>query len=266
MKKYPIPKIVKQKGKEPLFCLTGYDAFHASLLNRSAVQMILVGDTLGMVIQGQESTIPVTVDDIIYHSRIIVRNAPNKLVIADMPFGSIGVSLAEDLRQCIRVFKESGVGALKIEGAATWVLEIIQRLQELGIPVMGHIGFQPQSVHLNGYRIEGKTQESRTRLLREAKALEKVGIFGIVLECIIEEVAQEITKELRIPTIGIGSGKAVDGQVLVLLDLLGMTEGHLPSFVRKYANFYETAQAAIEQWMSDVKLGNYPSVQETYQK
>jgi 3-methyl-2-oxobutanoate hydroxymethyltransferase len=259
-----VPRLSRQKGKRKLTCLTGYDAFHARLLNASSVDMILVGDTLGLMVQGHESTLPVTLDEMIYHTRIVARCAPEKLVIADMPFGSIQRNVARNVENCVRVFKESGAGAIKIEGAMPQIQETVRQLTYLGVPVVGHIGFQPQSVHLSGYKIDGKDDERRQRLQAEASQLQDAGCFAIVLECVLGDVAQQLTEQLQLLTIGIGSGQGVDAQVLVLHDLLGMTEGRLPSFVRQYAEFRQLGQEAIERWIHDVQQGAYPNEQETY--
>ncbi|MGK5092683.1 3-methyl-2-oxobutanoate hydroxymethyltransferase [Deltaproteobacteria bacterium TL4] len=266
MKKKSIPKFMRAKGQEKLICLTAYDAFQAALLNASEVDLILIGDTLGHVVQGNNSTIPVTLDEIIYHSRIVARNAPDTLVVADMPFGSVGVSVEETMRQCIHTIKQSGVGAVKMEGTSKAILEAIPRLNEIGVPVMGHIGFQPQSVNVyGGNKIDGKTDDDRKRLLDDAQLLMEAGVFSLVLECVIENVAKEITETISIPTIGIGSGRYVDGQILVIHDLLGMTIGKLPSFIRKYADLFEVAKEAVQHWTEDVKNVRYPSEGETYQ-
>lgn len=266
MKPILIPKLLRRKGQEKLTCLTGYDAFHATVLNESDVDMILVGDTLGLMVQGHDSTLPVTLEEIIYHARIVARCAPSKLVIADMPFGSLQADVALNVEHCVRVFKESGAGALKMEGATSEILETIRHLQPLGVPVCGHIGFQPQSVHLSGYKVDGKTDSAEQRLLEEAQQLQEAGCFGIVLECVIGDVAERITQSVRMLTIGIGSGSGVDAQVLVLHDLLGMTSGRLPSFVRKYAELRQTALQAVQEWVGDVRQQSYPNAQESYQR
>ncbi len=265
MKKYSIPRLVKTKGKRKLVCLTAYDVFSATMIQESSVDMILVGDTLGHVIQGRQSTLPVTLEHIIYHADIVVRNAPDRLVIADMPFGSFGVSTEETVRHCVHVMKESGAGAVKMEGTDASILESIAQLNRIGVPVMGHLGFRPQSVNVYGYKIDGKTDDDANRLIEEAQALAEAGVFAMVLECVIEEVAQKITESVPVLTIGIGSGRYTDGQVLVFHDILGMTQGRLPSFVRQYANLSEVAQQAIENWAEDVRNSQYPSDQEIYQ-
>ena len=265
MKQILIPKLLRRKGQGKLTCLTGYDAFHATILDESSVDMILVGDTLGLMVQGHDSTLPVTLEEIIYHARIVTRCAPTKLVLADMPFGSLQADVALNVEQSIRVFKDSGAGALKMEGATSEILTTIQHLTPLGVPVCGHIGFQPQSVHLSGYKIDGKTLPDQQRLLEEAQRLQDAGCFAIVLECIVDEVAKLITQSVDMLTIGIGSGLGVDVQVLVLHDLLGMTTGKMPSFVRQYAQLQRTALAAVNDWVDDVRSLNYPSLGESYQ-
>ena len=265
MKQILIPKLLHHKGQEKLTCLTGYDAFHANILDESSVDMILVGDTLGLMVQGHDSTLPVTLEEIIYHARIVTRCAPTKLVIADMPFGSLQADVALNVEQSIRVFKDSGAGALKIEGATPEILTTTRHLTPMGVPVCGHIGFQPQSVHLSGYKIDGKTLPDQHRLLEEAQRLQDAGCFAIVLECVVDEVAEQITRSVDMLTIGIGSGPGVDAQVLVLHDLLGMTNGRMPSFVRQYAQLRQIALAAVNEWVDDVRSLDYPSQDKSYQ-
>ncbi|MBF0237215.1 MAG: 3-methyl-2-oxobutanoate hydroxymethyltransferase [SAR324 cluster bacterium] len=265
MKKIGVPQIVQAKGNEKLLCLTAYDAFSATMVGQSDVHMILVGDSLGHVIQGKNTTIGVSMEHIIYHSGIVVQNAPEKFIIADMPFGSVGVSVEETVRHCMEVFKASGASAVKLEGTSPAILQAVPLLNDIGVPVMGHLGFRPQSVHVyGGYKVDGKSDTDRTRLMDEAAKLEEAGVFSIVLECVTEEVAQDVTKQLKIPTIGIGSGRFVDGQVLVFHDLLGMTTGKVPSFVRRYASLAESAREGIHKWLEDVQGGNYPAEKELY--
>ena len=265
MKQILIPKLLRRRGQEKLTCLTGYDAFHATMLEESPVDMILVGDTLGLMVQGHDSTLPVTLEEIIYHARIVTRCAPTKLVIADMPFGSLQADVALNVEQSIRVFKDSGSGALKIEGATSEILTTTRHLTPMGVPVCGHIGFQPQSVHLSGYKIDGKTLPDQHRLLEEAQRLQDAGCFAIVLECVVDEVAEQITRSVDMLTIGIGSGPGVDAQVLVLHDLLGMTNGRMPSFVRQYAQLRQIALAAVNEWVDNVRSLDYPGPDESYQ-
>ena len=265
MKQILIPKLLRRKGQGKLTCLTGYDAFHATILDESSVDMILVGDTLGLMVQGHDSTLPVTLEEIIYHARIVTRCATTKLVLVDMPFGSLQADVALNVEQSIRVFKDSGAGALKMEGANSEILTTIRHLTPMGVPVCGHIGFQPQSVHLSGYKIDGKTLPDQQRLLEEAQRLQDAGCFAIVLECVVDEVAELITQSVDMLTIGIGSGPGVDVQVLVLHDLLGMTTGRMPSFVRQYAQLQKIALAAVKEWVDDVHSLDYPSQGESYQ-
>lgn len=192
MKKYNLKNILNKKGKEKIVCITAYDAFFAQLLEQLSIDMILVGDSLGNVFQGQEGTIPVKKEDIIYHGKIVAKQAPSKHVIADMPFGSFGISIEETVKNCMDIFKVSGVESVKMEGSNPIILESIRRLKDIGIPVMGHIGFQPQSVNLyGGYRIAGKTEQDELRLLNEANDLYEAGCFSIVLECVIEKAAKK---------------------------------------------------------------------------
>ena len=266
MSKYNIPRLLEKKGTQKVICMTAYEVFSAQLLNESAVDLILVGDSLGHVIQGKQSTVPVTLEEMIYHCTIVSQNAPTKTVIGDLPFGAVGISVQETVKNCVRLFKESGIQAVKMEGASEIILESIRRLLDLGVPVMGHIGLQPQSVNVyGGYKVQGRTDEIGKQLLEQAHALAQAGVFGMVLECVVEKVALQITEEIPSLTIGIGSGQYTDGQVLVTQDVLGMLPGRVPSFVRKYANIFQSAQEAIGAWMADVKSGEYPSVKERYE-
>lgn len=262
---YLIPQLIQQKGKRVLSCLTAYDVFTASLLSQSSVDMILVGDSLAHVVQGKNSTISVTLEQMIYHAQIVVAHAKNKLVIVDMPFGSFGITTHDTVINATRLFKESGAGAIKLEGASSSNLDAIQQLNAIGVPVMGHIGLQPQSVHVyGGYKIAGKTEDHEQRLLEEARALSAAGAFALVLECVVSEVSQRITQAIPILTIGIGAGPYVDGQVLVLPDLLGMTTGKAPKFVRRYASLWEEASGFIKIWIQEVEQNRYPNHDESY--
>jgi 3-methyl-2-oxobutanoate hydroxymethyltransferase len=237
-------------GKAPLQMLTCYDYQNARMLDQAGVDMILVGDSLGNVILGHETTVPVTIEEMTIFSSAVKRGAKNTFTIADLPFGSY--SLFEDgVRNAISLFQKSKVEAIKLEGARPIHLEIIKRLIETGIPVMGHIGLTPQSVHeLGGYYTHGKNESDAKRLLDEARALEKAGVFSIVLECVTKEVSKSITDALNIPTIGIGSGQGVDGQVLVLNDLLRIGPDAPPKFCTPIANLFETKKNLIEEYLT----------------
>jgi 3-methyl-2-oxobutanoate hydroxymethyltransferase len=217
-----------------------------------------------MVVLGHESTLPVTLDEMLHHARAVRRGTKHALVVADMPFGSYHSDTAESLRNAVRFVKEAGVEAVKVEGGERR-LELIARLTEAEIPVMGHVGLTPQSVNaLGGYRVQGKTVDSAEQLLRDARAVEAAGAFAIVLEAVPRELATQITRELRIPTIGIGAGPDCDGQILVVHDLLGLTFDPTPKFARKYANVSEVISNAVREYCDDVRSGSFPSDAESY--
>jgi len=245
-------------------CLTAYDYPTARLLDEAGVDVILVGDSLGMVVLGYDSTLPVTVDEMLHHARAVRRGTKRALLVVDMPFGSYHSDTAESLRNAVRFVKEASVEAVKVEGGERR-LELIARLTEAEIPVMGHIGLTPQSVNaLGGYRVQGKTADSAEQLLRDARAVEAAGAFAVVLEAVPRELAAQITRELRIPTIGIGAGPDCDGQILVVNDLLGLTFEQTPKFARQYANLGEAISGAVRQYCEDVRSGGFPSDAESY--
>lgn len=239
----------KNEQNRALQMLTCYDFQTAQMLNETELDLILVGDSLGNVVLGFETTIEVTIDMMTLFSAAVKRGAPDKFVIADLPFGSYS-SLKTGLDNSIKLFQKTNVEALKLEGAYPHELRLIERLTQIGIPVMGHIGLTPQSVHeLGGYYTHGKDEISKHKLINEAKALESAGCFSIVLECVEEKLATEITKEVKIPTIGIGSGNNTDGQVLVINDLLHMGKNDPPKFCTPIANHYEEKRKLIEKYL-----------------
>ncbi|MGZ3786966.1 MAG: 3-methyl-2-oxobutanoate hydroxymethyltransferase [Bacteriovorax sp.] len=239
----------QQKANRSLQMLTCYDFQTAGLLNETSLDLILVGDSLGNVILGYENTIEVTVDTMVLFSKAVKRGASKKFVIADLPFGSYA-SMELGLANSIRLFQQSGVEALKLEGAFPFQLELIERLTQIGIPVMGHIGLTPQSVHeQGGYFTHGKNISEQEKLMKEALALEAAGCFSIVLECVEENLAKRITQSLKIPTIGIGSGPETDGQVLVINDLLHLGKNDPPKFCKPIANLYETKKQLITEYL-----------------
>jgi 3-methyl-2-oxobutanoate hydroxymethyltransferase len=239
----------KEKAGRSLQMLTCYDYQTAQLLNDSKLDLILVGDSLGNVVLGYENTIEVTIDTMALFSKAVKKGAPSKFVIADLPFGSYA-SMELGLSNAIKLFQQSGVEALKLEGAYPYQLELIERLTQIGIPVMGHIGLTPQSVHeQGGYYVHGKNETSKEKLLKEALALEAHGCFSIVLEFVEENLAEEITKKLKIPTIGIGSGTSTSGQVLVINDLLHLGKIDPPKFCKPIANLYEVKKQLIEEYL-----------------
>jgi 3-methyl-2-oxobutanoate hydroxymethyltransferase len=259
----PALRAAKEKG-EKMVCLTAYDYPTARIVDEAGVEIILVGDSIGNVIYGYGNTIPVTLDEVLSALKAVKRGASRALLVADMPYGSYHVSTEETLHNALRFMKEGGAEAVKLEGGKNRV-DLVKRLVDAEIPVMAHIGLTPQSVHkLGGYRVQGKTTEAAQRLIEEAKILEEAGAFSIVLELVPREIAAIVTKELKISTVGIGAGAACDIQVLVLHDLIGMTFGRQPRFVRQYANIREVMSEAITKWMEDVKNGNYPSEGESY--
>lgn len=239
----------KEKANRTLQMLTCYDYQTAQLLNETALDLILIGDSLGNVILGYENTIEVSVDTMVLFSKAVKRGAPNKFVIADLPFGSYA-SMELGLANSIKLFQQSGVEALKLEGAFPYQLELIKRLTQIGIPVMGHIGLTPQSVHeQGGYFTHGKDLDEQEKLMKEALALEEAGCFSIVLECVEENLAQKITKKLSVPSIGIGSGSNTDGQVLVINDLLHLGKNDPPKFCKPIANLHETKKQLINEYL-----------------
>jgi 3-methyl-2-oxobutanoate hydroxymethyltransferase len=245
-------------NNEPIVMLTAYDYPSAKLAETASVDMILVGDSLGMVVLGYDSTIPVTVDDMIHHTKAVRRGAPNTFVVTDMPFMSYHISKEEALRNAQRIMQEAGANAVKVEGADQ-VLEVIAALTQAGVPVVAHLGLTPQSVGvLGGYKVQGKDAESARKLMEDAKRCEQAGAIALVLECVPKQLAAAVTKELSIPTIGIGAGDETDGQVLVFHDVLGYGVERVPKFVKKYANIQETIVQALTSYVAEVKLRQFP--------
>jgi len=254
---------MKQRG-ERITMLTAYDATFARLLDESRVDILLVGDSLGMVIQGNETTLPVTLDDMIYHTRAVARGARRAQVVGDMPFMSYQASIEQALVHAGRLIKEGGASAVKLEGGAQHA-ELVSRLVGCGIPVMGHIGLTPQSFHqMGGFKIQGREDGGAERLIADAKALEAAGAYSLVLEGIPVEIAERITAEISIPTIGIGAGAGCDGQVLVIYDLLGMDDEFKPKFVRRYEHLAMRIRTAVDAYVADVKDGTFPNEAESF--
>ena len=245
-------------------CLTAYDFPTARLLDDAGVDILLVGDSVGMVVLGYDSTLPVTVDEMLHHVKAVRRGTKHALLVADMPYGSYHASIEESVHTALRFIKEGGAEAVKVEGGERRI-ELIARLVEAEIPVMGHVGLTPQSVNaLGGFKVQGRSEEAAQQVLRDARAVESAGAFSIVLESLPREVAARITAELKIPTIGIGAGPDCDGQVLVLHDMLGLTDGHTPKFARRYANLGEIIARAATEFCDDVQSGRFPSDDESY--
>lgn len=265
MKRIRVPdlKAMKQRG-EKIAMLTAYDATMTRLLDRAGLDVLLVGDSLGMVLQGYETTLPVTLDAMVYHTQAVSRGAKRALVVADMPFLTYQVSVSDAVRNAGRLMQEGGAHAVKIEGGRP-VVETVRRLVEIGIPVMGHLGLTPQAVHqLGGFRQQAKLTQDAQRLLEDAKALESGGAFAIVLESIPAEVAKTVTRELTIPTIGIGAGPFCDGQVLVCYDALGITQEGVPSFVKRYADIGGMIVEAAKAYAADVKQNTAPALDRSH--
>lgn len=248
-----------KRREQPIVAMTAYDVQFARLLEEGGVDLILVGDSLGQVVLGHDSTIPVTVDDMIHHARAVTRGAGSTFVVVDMPFLSYQVSTEEALRNAGRILKKAGVQAVKLEGGDARTCETVRALVTAGIPVMGHLGLTPQSVHaLGGYRVQGRTDEDAARLRREARALEEAGVFGIVLELLPADLAEEISTSLTVPTIGIGAGPGCDGQVLVVYDALGFNPDFTPRFLKRFAELHEAALDGVRRYAEEVRGGSYP--------
>lgn len=257
--KLTIPQVKELKAKGKKFTLvTAYDVLIASIIDKTPIEMILVGDSMGMVVFGYNSTVPVTMDDIIHHTKPVVHGAPGTFVVGDMPFGSYNVSVEDAIRNANRIMKEGGADAVKLEGGKN-VAHIVEAMVNGGIPVMGHIGLTPQTAaQLGGFKVQGKDAEAAKQLLEDAKALEKAGAFAIVLECLPSPVAKMITKELSIPTMGIGAGIDCDAQVLVTQDLLGMFDRFVPKFVKQYAKLNGQMVDALNEFYNEVQDGAFP--------
>jgi len=259
----PALREAKEKG-EKLVCLTAYDYPTARIVDEAGVDIILVGDSMGNVIHGYGNTIPVTLDEICSATKAVKRGSNRALIVADMPYGSFHTGDDEAVRNALRLMKDGGAEAVKLEGGRNRV-RLVKRLVDEEIPVMAHVGLTPQSVHkMGGYRVQAKTADAAKELIEDAHMLEEAGAFSIVLELVPREVAEIVTSELSISTVGIGAGAACDIQVLVLHDLIGFTFGRQPRFVRQYANVSEVITNAITAWTDDVKSGNYPSEKESY--
>lgn len=264
MNKITVPFLKAMKHqRQKIVALTCYDFTAAQILNAASVDILLVGDSLGMVKLGYSSTLPVTVEDMLYHTRIVARGNSRALLVTDMPYLSYHASGGEAVRNCGRMLKE-GAEAVKIEGGQE-MLPIVRALSAAKIPVMGHVGMTPQSVHVfGGYKVQGREQAVRKKLLADSKALERAGVFSIVLECVPQDLAKSISRSLSIPTIGIGAGPGTDGQILVIDDLLGLTGDPVPRFVKRYAPLRQTIEAAVTHYGRDVRAGKFPDEAHAY--
>ena len=256
-------KQMKQKG-EKITMLTAYDYSTAKIIDEVGIPLILVGDSLGMVVLGYESTIPVTMEEMLHHTKAVVRGTKRAMVIGDMPFMTYHISIEDALRNAARFIQEGGAQAVKLEGGVT-VAEKVRNIVSCGIPVMGHIGFTPQSIHqLGGYKVQGKTEETVARLLEDARALEEAGVFAIVLETVPTPLATLITQSVSIPTIGIGAGIGCDGQVQVINDILGSFADFVPKHAKQYAKLADIIRAAVTEYDNEVKAGSFPTEEQSF--
>ena len=256
-------KDMKQKG-EKITMLTAYDYTTAKIIDEAGVPLILVGDSLGMVVLGYESTIPVTMEEMLHHTKAVVRGTKQAMVVGDMPFMTYHVSVSDALRNAARFVQEGGAQAIKLEGGVT-VAEKVRRIVDCGIPVVGHIGLTPQSIHqLGGYKVQGKTPEAALKMVEDAQALEEAGAFAIILETIPAPLAAVITQKVGIPTIGIGAGAGCDGQVQVISDILGLFTGFVPKHAKQYAKMADTIRAAVSEYDREVKAGSFPTDEQSF--
>ena len=264
LKKVTVPEIRARKGAAPIAMVTAYDFTMARLVDEAGVDMILVGDSLGMVVQGQSTTIPVTLEEICYHGRAVMRGTARAHVVGDMPFMSYQVSPQQAVESAGRLMKEGAFESVKLEGGAE-VAETIFRIVRAGIPVVGHVGLTPQSVHaLGGFKVQGRGGEAAEKLIHDARAVEQAGAYCVVLEAIPPDLAARVTDEVSIPTIGIGAGAACDGQVLVCTDLLGMLRGHSPKFAKRFAELGDAIVAATKQYVGEVQSRAFPTAAHAY--
>jgi 3-methyl-2-oxobutanoate hydroxymethyltransferase len=267
--KVTIPKLQKMKsaaGGEKIAMVTCYDASFAKLVDQAGIDVVLVGDSLGMVIQGYDTTLPVTLNDIIHHSAAVSRGLSRPLLVADMPFMTYQAEQGQALKNAGQLMKKGNAQSVKVEGGVE-VAELVYRMSRIGIPVMGHIGLEPQKIHrYGGYKIQGKGVAEERELVKNAKALEEAGCWSIVLEGIPLEVAEKITHTVKIPTIGIASGPHCDGQVLVLYDLLGMNPEFNPKFLKKYVDLSKIVPNAVSDYVNEVKSGKYPAEENSFRR
>ena len=264
--KVTIPFLRDRKARgERIVAMTAYDFPTARILDEAGVDLVLVGDSLGMAVLGYDNTLPVTMDDMIHHTRPVARAVRRALVVGDMPYFSFHRSLEDALGNAARFIKEGGAAGVKIEGATPFRLKLVRALVEAEIPVMGHVGLTPQSVHhLGGFRVKGALREEADRILRDALSLERAGVFSLILESLPLELARTITSEVGVPTIGIGAGPHCDGQILVFHDLVGYGQGYLPRFVKKYVDLHSVLTGAVQAYGRDVRAGTFPDDAHSY--
>ena len=261
-----VPEILRRKSsKKKITALTAYDFSFAKLLDATDLDIILVGDSLGMVSQGQENTLAVTMDNMIYHTRAVKKGVKRALVVSDMPFMSYQVSVEQALTNAGRLIQDGGASAVKLEGG-TLMADRVRVIDRAGIPVMGHIGLTPQYVHqLGGYKVQGKNYLDSQKIKQDARDLQSAGVFALVLEGIPSQLAEEITAELKTPTIGIGAGAKCDGQILVINDMLGLNQGFVTKFVKQYAQMADSLKNAVAEFIQEVKTESFPSQEHIYQ-
>jgi 3-methyl-2-oxobutanoate hydroxymethyltransferase len=266
LRKVTVPEIRDRKSNGPSIAMvTAYDFTMARLLDEAGVDVVLVGDSLGMVVQGLPNTLPVTVDELCYHGRAVARGIQRAHLVGDMPFMSFQVSAAQAIENAGKMMKEGAFESIKIEGGIE-VADRVAQMVAIGIPVMGHVGLVPQRVHaLGGFRVQGKTDETAERIIADAVALEQAGVYAIVLEAMPADVASRVTGAVSVPTIGIGAGRGCDGQVLVCTDLVGMSRGHAPRFVKHFAEVGDTIVAATRGFIDEVRAGTFPDKDHEYQ-
>jgi 3-methyl-2-oxobutanoate hydroxymethyltransferase len=254
----------KKKDSKKITMLTAYDYPFARIVDEAGIDVVLVGDSLGMVVQGLDNTLPVTMDEMIYHTKMVARAVDNAMVIGDMPFMSYQTGIEDAVQNAGRFLKEAGASAVKLEGG-TEITQHIKAMAKADIPVMAHIGLTPQSIHrMGGYKVQGKTDEAAQKLIEEAHIVEDAGAFSLLLEAIPMDLAKTITKELSIPTIGIGAGPHCDGQVLVLHDVIGLFERFVPKFIKQYANLREKALEAVKIYREEIEEGIFPSEDQSF--
>ena len=264
-RKMTVPEVrsMKERG-EKIVCLTAYDYCFARILDETGIDLLLVGDSLGSVVQGHDSTLPVTMDDIIYHTRAVIRGRKRALVVSDMPFMTFQLGVDDAKRNAGRLIQEGGAESVKLEGGVTQAATI-EALVKMGVPVMGHVGLTPQSVHqFGGYRIQGRGEADARNILDDALAVEQAGAFAVVLEGIPVQLAREITRRVSIPTIGIGAGMHCDGQILVVHDMLGLFDDFMPKFVKRYINLKDTIGGAVKSYMEEVRTEAFPAEEHTF--
>lgn len=255
----------KKKAGEKITALTAYDYPIAKIVDGAGIDVILVGDSVGMVVLGYENTIPVTMEEMIHHTKAVVRGTKRALVVGDMPYFSFHLTEDETISNASRFLKEAGAQAVKLEGASPKRLKLIERLVEAEIPVMGHVGLTPQSIHhLGRFKVKGKAVDEARKILADALNLEKAGVFSVIVECVPMELAQIVTAKLRVPTIGIGAGPHCDGQILVFHDLVGFMNGYLPKFVKRYIHLHDTLTEAVQAYAADVEAGHFPDDDHSY--